>query len=103
MLTGCVLALFLLHISYFMIVSLHLPSKTVFLGEGNSLFISMDALFLHIRSAVLPCQSSSYNQFKTSGTDELVCDWLPYVGRDLLEGRVAVFQQQSSGCLCFII
>lgn len=45
-------------ICYFMEVSLYLASKTPSLREGNSWFISMDALFLHIRSAVLLCQSS---------------------------------------------
>lgn len=42
----------------FMEVSLYLAGKTPSLCEGNSWFISMDALFLHIRSAVLLCQSS---------------------------------------------
>lgn len=45
-------------VCYFMEVLLYLTSKTPSLREGNSWFISMDALFLHIRSAVLPCQSS---------------------------------------------
>lgn len=44
--------------SYFMEISLYLTRKTPSLREGNSCFISMDALFLHIRSAVLLCQSS---------------------------------------------
>lgn len=43
-------------ICYFM--ELCLSSKTPSLCEGNSWFIGMDALFLHIRSAVLLCQSS---------------------------------------------
>lgn len=45
-------------VCYFMEVLLYLAGETPSVCEGNSSFISMDALFLHIRSAVLPCPSS---------------------------------------------
>lgn len=76
-----------------------LASKTPFLGEGNSRFISMDALFLHVGSAVLLCQSPRYSRCESGRADDAGCDWLPYAGRALGEGRAAVLQQQSLGCV----
>ncbi|EOA95609.1 hypothetical protein Anapl_15512 [Anas platyrhynchos] len=47
-----------------------LASKTPFLGEGNSRFISMDALFLHVGSAVLLCQSPRYSRCESGRADD---------------------------------
>lgn len=59
----------------------------------------MDVLFFHVGSAVLPCQSPRSSGFESGRADDAGRDWLPYAGRALGEGRAAVLQQQSLGCV----
>lgn len=71
-----------------------LGALTAFLREGNSSFISMDALFSHTASAVLLRQSPYEGPVQTSSADELAGDWLPAAGRDLSEGRAAAYSNR---------
>jgi len=48
---------------------------------------------------VLPCQSPRSSGFESGRADDAGRDWLPYAGRALGEGRAAVLQQQSLGCV----
>ena len=75
-------------------VPLCLGALTAFLREGNSSFISMEALFSHTASAVLLRQSSYEGPVQTSSADELAGDWLSAAGRDLSEGRAAAYSNR---------